>query len=280
MLKRMLKHVAARCGYQIVNTAALAKQQESAEKKYPVADPEEYFILPKKGITYSHDLLYTYHNCDFIREPRFRESYEMGKATDVNNSVLSGTEIYWRIHTLCWAASQAVHLEGDFVDCGVNTGIFARAVINYIDFNKTGKQYFLLDTFTGLDERYSSSDEMNSALNTNYRRDQNTLYDRVVKTFEGFNVSIIKGAVPDTLSEVTAKKIAYLSVDMNCVMPEVAALDYFWDKLVPGGIIILDDYGYADYYREQKKAHDDFARSKNVEVFTLPTCQGMIIKPY
>lgn len=66
---------------------------------------------------------------------------------------------------------------------------------------------------------------------------------------------------------------------MNCVAPEVAALEYFWDKMVSGGVIIFDDYGYANSTNDQKFAHDKFARSKNVEILTLPTCQGLLIKP-
>lgn len=237
----------------------------------------EYFLLPKSKITYSHDLLYTYHNADFLKDPLFIESYDLGKRTD-ENLLLSKYDIEWRIHVLCWAASHATHLEGDFVDCGVHTGIFSRAVINYIDFNKTGKKYYLLDTFSGLSEKFSSKEELkrNEKMNYNTRGD---IYEKVRDTFKNFNVKIIKGAVPETLPEVDSKKICYLSVDMNCVQPEVDALEFFWDKMTKGGVIILDDYGYANSTNDQKKAHDAFAKSKGVQILSLPTCQGLIIKP-
>lgn len=243
-------------------------------------DPNLYHILPKEKVTYAYDLLYSFHNCDFINDPKFRQAYELGKATDTDGSVLCGTEIYWRIHVLCWAAAQAIHLNGDFVDCGVNTGIFARAVADYTDFAKAGKTYYLLDTFAGLDPRYSSAAEMSREMNHKYKEQKGSLYERVQETFKDLPVKIIRGAVPDTLPEVDTTRIAYLSLDMNCVQPETEALRYFWDRIVPGGIIILDDYGYSNAYMDQKHAHDAFARSKGVEILTLPTCQGMIIKPY
>jgi hypothetical protein len=49
--------------------------------------------------------------------------------------------------------------------------------------------------------------------------------------------------------------------------------------MVKGGVIILDDYGYANSHNDQKIAHDEFANSKGVQILTLPTCQGLLIKP-
>jgi O-methyltransferase len=239
--------------------------------------PSSYELLPKSKLTFSHDLLFTYHNADFLQDKRFMESYNLGKDTDVNKSVLNNYDIFWRIHVLCWAATNAKNLEGDFVDCGVNTGIFSRAVINYIDFNSTNKKYYLLDTFNGLDERYSTKEELHQSLNDKYRSQSNT-YENVKNTFKDFNVEIIKGSVPETLELVKSSKVCYLSIDMNCVQPEVDALNFFWDKLVVGGIIILDDYGYGNITNSQKAAHDDFAKSKGIEILSLPTGQGLILK--
>ena len=274
MLKQIVRKAFHRLGYNI------SRRQLESLPQGTFIDPDQYLILPRAGITYASDMLYSFHNCDFIHEDRFKRAYALGKATDVNNTVLSNTEIYWRVHILCWAASQAQHLEGDFVDCGVNTGIFSRAVIDYIDFNKTGKTYYLLDTFEGLDERYSTPLERERELNKKYNIHKDALVEQVQETFKEFKVKIIKGPVPETLSQVPASPIAYLSIDMNCVQPEVAALNFFWDKMVPGGIIILDDYGYCNAFMEQKHAHDEFARTHGVEILTLPTCQGMIIKPF
>jgi hypothetical protein len=64
---------------------------------------------------------------------------------------------------------------------------------------------------------------------------------------------------------------------MNCVQPEIAAANYFWDKLVVGGVMILDDYGFY-LHIEQKKAFDLFAIEKRQDILSLPTGQGIIIK--
>jgi O-methyltransferase len=264
MIKKYLKNIINKIGYDL--------------KKIDKEFHNKYILLPKDGLTFSEDLLYTYHNADFTKDPLFIESYQLGKDTDTEGILLKDYDIRWRIHVLCWAAYHAIHLDGDFVDCGVNTGIFSRAIINFVDFNKTCKKYYLLDTFQGLDSAYSTHTEMLRNDMYGYAN-QFHLYEQVKETFKNFNVEIIKGSVPDTLPLVKSKKICFLSIDMNCVEPEIKALEFFWDKMVSGGIIMLDDYGYANSTNDQKTAHDQFAKSHGVMVLSLPTCQGMIVKP-
>src|ERR1700758_5683091 len=115
-------------------------------RKINIAD---YYLLPKKDITYSNDLLFTYHNADFIKDPLFAESYALCKK--LGGDLLNNYDIQWRVHVLCWAASHAAKLEGDFVDCGVYTGFCTRAIVNYVNFKSLNKKYYLMDTFGGLD---------------------------------------------------------------------------------------------------------------------------------
>ncbi|MBF0585043.1 MAG: hypothetical protein HQL80_12535, partial [Magnetococcales bacterium] len=72
-------------------------------------------------------------------------------------------------------------------------------------------------------------------------------------------------------------KIAYLAIDMNDADLEIMALSYCWPKLSAGAIVVLDDYGCPGHL-EQKIAFDRFAQSNNVDIVSLPTGQGMLIK--
>jgi hypothetical protein len=91
-------------------------------------------------------------------------------------------------------------------------------------------------------------------------------------------VVLIRGPVPDTLSQVDIHKVAYLSIDMNCTGPEEEALRHFWPKMSPGGIVVLDDYGFSGH-ESQKRAADRVALSVGVQVLSLPTGQGVMVKP-
>jgi predicted O-methyltransferase YrrM len=65
---------------------------------------------------------------------------------------------------------------------------------------------------------------------------------------------------------------------MNCVKPEISAFRFFWPRLSPGGVVILDDYGFKDH-RRQKEAFDSLSKALNFKIIQLPTGQGLIIKP-
>jgi len=226
------------------------------------------------SITYATDNLVTSNNCDFIRDPRFIKAYAAAAATNP----WPGFTLQWRIYIVCWLADYVSRLDGDFVECGVNTGAYARAIIDYIDFNSRSKIFYLLDTFAGLVESQISVAEKKEGLDTIYLGNYRDVYEEVKETFAPFNVKIVKGIVPDTLKEVDADKICYLSIDMNVVEPEIAAAEYFWSRIVSGGVIILDDYGFP-HHINQKLAFDQFAKERNVQILCLPTGQGIIFKP-
>lgn len=223
-------------------------------------------------ITFCSDSVATSNNCDFLYEPKFRKAYAMAEATNPWN----GFEMQWRTYIVCTLANMVKHLPGDFVECGVNTGAYSIAIANYIDFNSTGKTFYLLDTFEGLVADQLTEEERKAGIDS-YLTSYRNVYEEVKETFKNYNVEIIKGAVPATLPMCRAEKVCYLSIDMNVVAPEIAAANYFWDKLVPGGVMILDDYGFPAHI-EQKKAFDRFAARKGVDVLYVPTGQGIIFK--
>lgn len=218
------------------------------------------------------DGLTTVHNTGFMLREDFKKAQHAGASTG------SWSNIHWRVHTILWAANHCKNIEGDFVECGTNKGGFARAILEYIDFTGLGKMFYLLDTFEGLVEELMTEKEKEGGRKESFSNAYKYCYDEVVKTFEAFPfVKIIKGIVPDTLEKVKSDKIAFLSIDMNSVVPEIAALNFFWDKLSTGGIIVLDDYAYVTY-NVQYEAHNKWAAEKGIEILTIPTGQGLIIK--
>jgi len=236
------------------------------------ADYEEFWAMKASKFTFREEGLWTTKNVDFLEDPKFQRAYELGKAT----GSWWKRRLRYRAYVACWAASQGAAMDGDFVECGTNLGGIARMIIDYVDLPNLGKRFWLLDTYEGLvDELLTDEEKAVGKPQGVYA----PCYETVVKTFQDFPcVRLVKGVVPDTLPEVTADKVAFLSLDMNCVTPEVQAAEYFWDRLTPGAVILLDDYGWVGF-EEQKKGFDEFTRKRNCQVLTMPTGQGLIIKP-
>jgi O-methyltransferase len=225
---------------------------------------------------FAGDDLVSWHNPEFLEDPAFIRAVEAGNA---RHSWDLSRDVRWRYHVILWAARRAVRLEGDFVECGVNRGGFSRAVVDYVDFARLDKTFFLMDTFNGLVEEYISPAERAKGVSRETYSKYGDSYDDVKEAFRPFpNVVLIRGPIPDTLPQVAPEKVCYLSIDMNVVIPEIAAATHFWDRLVSGAVMILDDYGHLPYV-EQKHAFDAFADERGVQVLQLPTGQGLIFKP-
>jgi hypothetical protein len=186
--------------------------------------------------------------------------------------------IEWRVYTCLWAAEHGLALPGDFVECGVNTGIISRAICQYLDFAVVPKRFFLFDTFEGIPESQALPEEREHVLSKNARI-YRECYEDARQTFAAFpNVQLVRGTVPESLGSVSIDRVSYLSIDMNLAKPELEALEYFWDRLAPGAVVVLDDYGFEGH-RHQHEAVNAFAVKRHVSVYTSPTGQGLILRP-
>jgi O-methyltransferase len=141
---------------------------------------------------------------------------------------------------------------------------------------------FLVDTFTGVPEEQWTKQELAAGANS-AQWESGDIYEYTRDRFKAHsNISVIQGRVPDVLPSIPVERIGLLMLDMNVAAPERAAAEFFWKKMVPGGLILADDYGHSRpgvQYFAQKVAFDEFARSKGVPVLSVPTGHGLIIKP-
>lgn len=230
------------------------------------------------GFSYASDGMYARgKNTAFLNDQNFSSSWENAVAHNKAGWSNDVPDIRWRAHIALWAAEHCKELEGDFVECGVHTGILSHSICKYINFSNLDKKFFLFDTFEGIpSEKLSESEKANSEyFNNNVYFD---CYDIVKKSFAAYpNVHLVKGLIPDSLSTAQIDKVAFISIDLNNAYAERKAIEYFWGKLVSGGIVVLDDYGCTTY-KLQKETIDEFLSFHDTKVVTLPTGQGLAIK--
>jgi hypothetical protein len=228
---------------------------------------------------YAQDGLFTVHSDSFRSDPAFRDAYERGiQASDGFDPMFE-----WRAHIALWAARTALRVDGDFVECGVNTGFLSSAIMQRLGWNTVGRRFYLIDTFNGpiltqFSEGEVRSRRVNAARQALAAGAYATDIDRVRANFAAWhNAIVVQGAIPEILARTDFAAVAFVHIDMNCALPELAAFEFFWDRLPPGGVVLLDDYAYYGH-DSQRKAIDDAARARGTEVLSLPTGQGLVIK--
>lgn len=262
---------------QLKKEIAVLKQVRDVQK-LKIAEQkrqlQEYWALNvPKELDYNADALCVWaKNLEFLKEPRFQQAYQRGikSGQKIGGELNRDIHIEWRVHVAVWAATHALRLKGDFVECGVNTGVLSLAICQYVDFNRSGKQFFLFDTYCGIPEEQLE----HSTGNTIYEE----CYDMVKGNFAAFTgAKLVRGMIPESLSFENIGDVSYLSIDLNNSTAEVAAIEFFWPKLVVGGVVLLDDYGWREAH-VQKTALDQFAKSVKAEILTLPTGQGLLLK--
>jgi hypothetical protein len=288
-LKAFLKKTFAAAGYQVsrlpapVGQAAMAETtRTSPEPEHPVqaeAESETPQPISPAPASYDQDGLATIHNDHFRRTSRFLAAYQRG----IKASYGVDSRFEWRVHVALWAAATSLKVEGDFFECGVNAGFNSSAIMQYLDWNRMDRRFYLVDTFQG-----PPLDQYNAVeLEQGRRRVAEeaiaagayvTDLERVRQNFaEWPNAVVVPGAVPHILSDIPSGRVAFLHLDMNSAYPEKEALQFFWERLSPGAIVLLDDYTYCGY-EQQTLAIDAVTEKFGADVLSLPTGQGIIVK--
>ena len=214
-----------------------------------------------------------------MRNDRFKLATEFAHDGNIEGWSKGGgvPSILWRSHVTMWAASNGLRLEGDFVECGVHTGILSMAICHYLDFNKINKKFYLFDTFQGIPmERLDETDRLQAErINSLIYFDVYEIAKRNFSTFK--NVQLIKGNLPDTLDIPDLQKISYLSIDLNNARYEKETIEALWEKLVDGAMVVIDDYAFTGH-EAQYQMWNDFASRNNRIILTVPTGQGLLVK--
>ncbi len=236
-----------------------------------VRQPERYAYFGPP-FSFHKDGMATIHRTLFREDQAFVAAYAESMKAAAWDGSWGHADPEWRMYIACWAANQVAHLGGDFAECGVYRGGLSRTVMHYIGFSTmTDRRYWLLDTFEGI-----PTDQVDAEVL--HRHTYPDSWAEVSEVFKNQpNARLVRGRIPETLSQVQTDRVCFVSIDMNVAAPERAAVEFFWPRLVPGGIVLIDDYGWSGH-EAQRQAFDEFARRYGRTVLALPTGQGLLIK--
>jgi hypothetical protein len=182
-------------------------------------------------------------------------------------------------------------IPGDIVECGVWRGGSMQACAKtLLSMQSTDRDLYLFDTFEGMTpptEEDTRTDGKSAAeLLAAYEKDRAiwavaTLDD--VKS--GFTevpypeerLHYVQGKVEDTVPDEAPEQISILRLDTDWYASTKHELDHLYSRLVSGGVLLIDDYGY---WQGSRKAVDDFMEKTGERLLLLRMDEGRVaVKP-
>jgi O-methyltransferase len=184
-----------------------------------------------------------------------------------------------RISSLCEAVKYVTtnNIAGDIVECGVwKGGSMMAAALTLQSLDDLSRELYLFDTFEGMptpaDNDVSYSGESGMGFTANLKPDGSgsdfcrATIDQVRDAvgsvgYPANKIHFVKGKVEDTVPHHAPDRIAILRLDTDWYESTRHELIHLYPRLVPRGVLIIDDYGH---WQGARQAVDEYIRDNQV----------------
>jgi hypothetical protein len=207
----------------------------------------------------------------FVVDDRWRTLYKetqavaQGASTD---NIFRQCRFYSTLQMANYAASLPV---GDVIECGCWHGHSTIAIATILTDHRFSGRFHVFDSFEGGLSGFKEKDESYFELSEHEKR---ALIKQFASNFEfvssvtakfGF-VELHRGWIPQSFASFAARPVKFVHIDVDMYDPTKAALEFFWDDLVSGGCIVVDDYNHA-VFEGATRAVDEFLESRPPRIF-------------
>jgi hypothetical protein len=188
-----------------------------------------------------------------------------------------------RIYALLGAVDYLVAngVSGSVVECGVwRGGSMVAAAKRLLQLGVADRDLYLFDTFEGMPAPTSDDSDLHGApaevLLAEASRDKAVSGEpnvwcyadlddvKASMTSSGYpaaNCHYVVGKVEATVPDQAPREIALLRLDTDWYQSTLHELDHLYDRLSPGGVLVIDDYGH---WQGARRATDEFFRRRGV----------------
>jgi hypothetical protein len=176
-----------------------------------------------------------------------------------------------KLHALISAARYVSRygVPGAVIECGVWRGGSMHAAARAFDqVGDHSRDLYLFDTFEGMTEPTDKDVRFDgkSAVDMLSSQDKSArvwAYASLEDVQAGFaevpypseRVHYVKGRIEDTVPDQAPEQIAILRLDTDWYESTAHELEHLYPRLVPGGVLMIDDYGF---WKGSREATDEF----------------------
>lgn len=173
-----------------------------------------------------------------------------------------------------WLQTGRIHREnipGDFAELGVYKGETARVILQCA----RGRALHLFDTWEGFPPGDLAGETGRaSTYTTQHFADASP--GKVMKLLgDAPNVFVHEGYFPESASVMHETLFAFVSLDADLQAPTAAGLEFFYERLSPGGVILVHDYNTD--WPGLMKAVDEFCKKHGVIALPLPDADSTVM---
>jgi O-methyltransferase len=218
-----------------------------------------------------------------VADDQWRSLYKSTQAA-TNGNATDNVFRQCRFYSTFQMARYAARLpHGDVVECGCWHGHSTLAIATLLAEEKFSGRFHVFDSFEGGLSAFGAKDESSFRLTEQEKREQidqfrsDFEFVRSVTAAFGF-VELHHGWIPQTFAAFTPRPIRFLHVDVDMYEPTKASLEFFWDSVVPGGCVVIDDYNHA-VFEGATRAVDEFLADRSLRLFySVPFGSAYLIK--
>jgi len=224
-LKKLIRHLINKMGYDFIN---LNKIQQTGDFYYENKRIDGFCyekVIP-------HATYAPWHS-----DSSFLKVYEIIKPYTL-------VDIYrcfelWKLVEEC----EKIHEYGDFLEVGVWRGGTAALMAKKLQLLNRDTRFFLADTFTGVvkagkhDMTYKGGEHSDTSRKT---------IEDLLDYLNIRNNIILTGIFPDETAHLIPSdtRFKFCHIDVDTYQSAKDILDWVWERLLPNGIVVFDDYGF------------------------------------
>lgn len=187
---------------------------------------------------------------------------------------------------LTMLATEAARSPGDFCEIGCYRGYTTVFLNRHLDAIAPEKRYWAVDTFEGFVAADVSHEQQTRGKNS--REDRRALDKFTVNSRAWFEatlrqngitrVSTCAAAVQDFEFPAGAR-FCFVLLDVDLYLPSVAALEKIWPRVVPGGLMVVDDCQADHVYDGSRQAVEEFCGRNNLTFELVEAKLAVLRKP-
>jgi O-methyltransferase len=187
------------------------------------------------------------------------------------------------------------NIPGEIVECGVWRGGSMQAIaLTLMEQGNTSRELHLYDTFTGMSEPTEDDFSVRGG-EVRSAADMLASSDKDARVWAVAGIDVVRegmettgypterihyhpGMVEETIPSEAPERIALLRLDTDWYASTRHELEHLWDRLSPGGMLLIDDYGD---WEGARKAVDEWLQKSGLVLFLAPMGPGRVaMKPF